>query len=458
MSTLTAAYQKRVPLSDARTLHTLNEFAVNIMSIRNTSDLFWYVAQNVVGRLGFPDCVIYEADPTQQNLTQVAAWGEKNPFGRTILNPMVIPFGKGITGRVAVQCEPVVINDLDYEADYISDTAPARSEICVPVHIQGRIVAVIDSEHPDDNAFGASELEIMSTVAAMISARIALLEEVERSNGRYNDLVQSHVQLSQEIDTRKAVEAELHEARRMETIGQLAGGVAHAFNNLLTVIGGNLELLELEQTGPNASLTDARIASDRASALVQNLLSFAQCRQLKPKRLQLFPLIETVLGQIEKSSTRKSFDWEHIDACWPVWVDRNGLELVLLNLLTNAHDAAHSPDGVQIAFQNISLNEMEAVTIAPYLKAGDYVGITIADDGPGIPEEIQNRIFDPFFSTKKTGLGSGMGLSMALGFARQSDGALCLGSQTTSGACLKMYLPRALPQQADTDTLSFVNR
>lgn len=222
--------------SDAATLRILNEFAIDLMSIPNVEELFWYVAQKVVGKLGFVDCVIYQANEDQTTLTQVSAWGEKNLFGRSIVNPLIIPFGNGITGTVAQKREPLIIDDLLDDQNYISDTRPARSEICVPLRISGRVLGVIDSEHPAAGAFGDAELETLTTVAAMTSAKLALLEEAARSSRRYDDLVIAHAELSAEKDSRKALEMRLSEARRMESIGRLSRKFAHDFNNLLTVM------------------------------------------------------------------------------------------------------------------------------------------------------------------------------------------------------------------------------
>ena len=236
---------------EAGTLRTLNTFAVDVIAIPSVEDLFWYVAQSVVGRLNFIDCVIYRANETQTELTQVAAWGDKNPYGRSIINPLVIPFGRGITGQVAATQQAVMVNDLLQDQNYIPDTQPARSEICVPICFRDRMDGVIDCEHPEPEKFGAADLEILGTVAAMMSAKLELLAETERSHQRYCDLVAAHAELLQETGSRKAVEAKLFEARKLETIGRLTGRFAHEFNNLLTVISGNLEFLSVEVITPD---------------------------------------------------------------------------------------------------------------------------------------------------------------------------------------------------------------
>ncbi len=284
---------KNAKSAEAAMLRTLNTFAVDLIQIPSIEDLFWYVAQNVVGRLNFVDCVIYQADEAQTSLQQVAAWGEKNPFGRSILNPLVIPFGRGITGQVAQTRQPVIVDDLLKDQNYIPDTQPARSEICVPLICRGRVVGVIDSEHPDPNAFGEAELEILTTVAAMTGAKLELLAESQRSAQRYNDLVAAHAQLMQETDFRKALEAKLFEARRMESVGKLAGRFAHEFNNLLTVILGNLDLLEHDPTGTDNAqcLGDARASAERGARLVRDLLALAQRTRLDPREVDLNDIV-----------------------------------------------------------------------------------------------------------------------------------------------------------------------
>ncbi len=152
---------------DVLTLKTLNTFAVDVITLPDEDELFWYVAQNVVGRLQFLDCVIYKADEAGTELIQVAALGAKNPHAREILNPLKIPFGQGITGGVAQSKTAVIIDDLLKDQTYIADSEPARSEICVPLVSQGRVVGVIDSEHPEIGAFDAADLEVLTTVAAM---------------------------------------------------------------------------------------------------------------------------------------------------------------------------------------------------------------------------------------------------------------------------------------------------
>lgn len=424
---------------EASTLRTLNQFAVDLIQIPSTEDLLWYVAQNVVGKLGFVDCVIYQANADQTELRQVAAWGEKNPFGRNILNPLVIPFGRGITGKVAKTGKAIIVDDLSSDQNYIPDTSLARSEICVPLTFRGRVVGVIDSEHPEPEAFGEVELEILDTVAAMTGAKLELLAEAQRSAQRYRELVASHDQLSQEITARKALEARLFEARRLESIGKLTGRFAHEFNNLLTVVLGNLEIAQADPSAPTAqeSLLDAQRAGERGAKLVRDMLSFAQRTRLSPVVADLNPLIAGFADRQPPSTTeRLAFDLQ--DGLWPISVDARAFEQILCNLVENAL-AAMGPEGkVVIRTENIrTMLTEDPAGPAP----GRHVLLSVMDSGVGIPADRLSQIFDPFFTTKPVGSGTGLGLSIVKGLTQQSGGTISVVSEVAKGSTFRLYFP-----------------
>lgn len=427
-------------------LRTLNAFAVDVMTIPNVDDLLWYVAQNVVGKLNFVDCVIYTCNLEETVLTQAAAMGAKNPFGRSIVSPLRIPFGQGITGRVAQSREAIIVDDLLEDQSYISDTEPARSEICVPMIFGNRVVGVIDSEHPDAGAFGPAELEILSTVAAMTSAKLELLEEAERSDRRYRDLVHAHAQLSRETSNRKALEAELFEARRLEAIGRLSGGFAHDFNNILTVISGNLDLLDATGTAsdPTAAtcLTDARTAATKGAELIRSMLAFSQRSRLEPGPVDLHDLVQsTVQWSKQVLPDTVTVTVQAADALWRIHVDRSSAENALLNLILNARDAM--PDGGCLAFEidNFTFAHQEPGRYPPKLGPGEYVRLSVRDTGTGIAEHNLQQIFDPFYTSKPTGSGSGLGLSTVFGFMQQSGGAVTATSKLGEGTTFHLYFP-----------------
>ncbi|MCF6446098.1 ATP-binding protein [Nereida sp. MMG025] len=435
---------------ETTTLRILNGFAIDLMAIPNVEDLFWYVAQKVVGKLGFVDCVIYQANADQTALTQVAAWGEKNPFGRSIVNPLVIPVGQGITGKVAQNQEPAIIDDLLRDQNYIPDTEPARSEICVPLKIGDRVLGVIDSEHPNIGAFGEAELETLTTVAAMTSAKLALLEEAERSSRRYNDLVVAHSELSAEKVNRKELEIRLSEARHLESIGRLSGQFAHDFNNLLTVISGNLELLEAELSNSDALafLQDGKNAAARGAKLIQDMLAFSQKARLNPEVCDLNALAEAVCRRNERD-LGSTVELHPATELWPVCLDRAAAENAFWNLMTNACDTASVNDRIFISTENVLIERPSSIVLSNELEPGRYVRVGVQDLGTGISDKDLQRIFDPFFTTKPAGSGVGLGLSMVLGFAQQSGGAVSVKSCPGQGSTFHLYFPAA-PANAHT--------
>jgi signal transduction histidine kinase len=427
---------------EVSTLRTLNQFAVDLIQIPSIEDLFWYVAQNVVGRLNFVDCVIYQANEEKTALRQVAAWGEKNPFGRNILNPLIIPFGKGITGQVAQTGRAIIVDDLLTDQNYIPDTRPARSEICVPLIFRGQVVGVIDSEHPDPQAFGDVELEILDTVAAVTGAKLELLAEAQRSAQRYRDLVASHDQLSEEITARKALEARLFEARRLESIGRLTGRFAHEFNNLLTVVLGNLEIVETDPAGPEASrsLADARHAGERGAKMVRDMLSFAERTRLSPVEADLN---DVILGFWNRQSPaiadRLVLDMQ--DGLWPISVDARAFEQILTNLVENAIESMGAEGAVKVRTENIQKTMAENLGSAAELLPGRYVRLSVQDSGAGIPADRLSQIFDPFFTTKPVGSGTGLGLSIVRGLTQQSGGSVTVVSEVAKGSTFRLLFP-----------------
>lgn len=435
---------KRSRASEAQMLRTLNTFAVDLMSIPSVEDLFWYVAQNVVGKLGFVDCVIYQADKGQTELTQAAAWGEKNPYGRNIINPLIIPFGRGITGQVAQSRKPIIVDDLLKDENYIADTEPARSEICVPLICGGRVAGVIDSEHPDIAVFGEAELEILSTVAAMTSAKLELLAETDRSQDRYEDLVIAHTQLTQETNNRKALEAKLFEARKMDAIGRLTGRFAHEFNNLLTVIGGNIELLEHDVPDAESrdTLQGVKTASARGAQLIRDMLAFAQRTRLSPVTVDLNALVSTFCQDCERTLA-SSVEQSIAADLWPVSVDPVAVDNMLLALALNGIEAMPKGGRIKVATENIFHTLPEGQHFPSELTPGRYVRLSVSDHGPGITAEHMAQIFDPFFTTKAVGEGTGLGLSMVLGVMRQSGGTVAVQSEVGTGSTFQLYFPAA---------------
>src|ERR1700726_112332 len=244
----------------------------------------------------------------------------------------------------------------------------------------------------------------------------------------------------------KIAEEALLQSQKMEAVGQLTGGIAHDFNNLLTGIVGSLDLL---QTRINQGRTDnvaryinaAMTSANRAAALTHRLLAFARRQPLVPKVVDVNQLVVS-LEDLLRRTIGETIDLEisAADGLWNTLCDPNQLESALLNLAINARDAM--PDGGKLAIStaNASLGSVTADT--PALSPGDYICIGVSDTGVGMSAEVAARAFDPFFTTKPIGQGTGLGLSMIYGFARQSNGHATIESKIGQGTSVKLYLPR----------------
>jgi PAS domain S-box-containing protein len=240
-------------------------------------------------------------------------------------------------------------------------------------------------------------------------------------------------------------EALLLNAQRLEAVGQLTGGVAHDFNNLLTVILGNIELLEpkLRDDLSRSLAGEAREAAEMGARLTDRLLTFARRQRLETQSLNLN---EFVLGLIEllRRTIGAPIDLSTSLApdLWPTVADPGQVESAVLNLVLNARDAMPYGGRLVIETFNAAL-EAPDVAIVPGMVAGDYVVLSVADTGHGMPPEVRARAFEPFFTTKGAGRGSGLGLATIYGFARQSGGNVTIYSEAGKGTTVNLYLPRA---------------
>ncbi len=306
--------------------------------------------------------------------------------------------------------------------------------------------------HPKDIAdlHAAEERTVMETGAIVRNSRT-----VPFVDGRERDLTITRFpifdsqglisgvgSISADVTEQRKAERELREAQKMEAIGQLTGGVAHDFNNLLAVILGNAELVE-ERLGEGDQSTRAIVrAATRGAELTQRLLAFSRRQPLHNRPVDLNELIEETtellgrtLGETIEIETRLAQD------LWPTVIDSGQVENALLNLAINARDAMPAGGKLRIETVNTTLNADQA-SRRTEMKPGDYVVLGVEDNGAGIAPQDLSHVFEPFFTTKDVGQGSGLGLSMVYGFARQSGGGVEIESQLGLGTTVRLYLPR----------------
>ena len=241
----------------------------------------------------------------------------------------------------------------------------------------------------------------------------------------------------------REIEARMESNRRLAALGQLTGGIAHDFNNLLAVIMGNSELLAAKLGSKDRLLNGILRSAERGAELTQRLLAFSRRQPLRPETFDIGALITAMSPLIERT-LGETITVETVVATglWPVLADLGQVENALLNLAINARDAM--PDGGRLTIEcrNETLDEAYA-TQHTEIEAGDYVVLSVRDTGVGMSPKVKNKVFEPFFTTKEVGKGSGLGLSMVFGFAKQSGGQVTIESEENQGTNVKLYLRRA---------------
>jgi len=280
-------------------------------------------------------------------------------------------------------------------------------------------------------------------LSAQIDERNRALATLGESEERYRVLYET---LQQETEERRRVEDALRQSQKMEAVGQLTGGVAHDFNNLLTIILGNLEvarrLTAEENVELRSHLTSIERAGQRAATLTHRLLAFSRRQPLAPRTLDLNRVVSGMSEMLNRT-LGEAVVIETVLAArlWLSRVDPNEMENALLNLVINARDAMERGGKLTIETANLYLDENYTAT-DPEVPAGQYVMLAVTDTGTGMSAEVLAKAFDPFFTTKPIGRGSGLGLSMVYGFARQSGGHVRIYSEVGRGSTVKIYLPR----------------
>jgi signal transduction histidine kinase len=296
------------------------------------------------------------------------------------------------------------------------------------------------------------------TLISLVSAALRGRRRQYEARDRLIDLSESELRLQRTLETLeqqveertaqlRSNEEALRQSQKMEAVGQLTGGIAHDFNNMLTGIIGSLELLRRRVSRGKLddldSLIDLGVTSaNRAAGLTHRLLAFSRRQSLDSKPVQINQLV-TSMGELLQRSLNESIalDMRLDTQLWTAEADPNQLESALLNLALNARDAM--PSGGRLVVETCN-RHLDSVFTAAYgtLKPGDYVELSVSDTGCGIPESLMGRVFDPFFTTKPIGQGTGLGLSMIYGFARQSRGHVTLHSEVGKGTTVSLFLPR----------------
>ncbi|MGC8493694.1 MAG: ATP-binding protein, partial [Syntrophobacteraceae bacterium] len=250
---------------------------------------------------------------------------------------------------------------------------------------------------------------------------------------------------------RENLHAQLNQAQKLESVGRLAGGVAHDFNNMLGVILGHVEMA-LEQMEDaetlRMSLTEIRTAAMRSAELTRQLLAFARRQTISPQVLDMNETVEGMLKMLRRLIGENiDLVWLPAKNIWPVMVDPGQIDQVLANLCVNARDAISGTGKVSIE-TGTTCFDAEYCSRAPGVMPGEFVFLAVSDSGCGMEEEIMGKIFESFFTTKAVGEGTGLGLATVYGIVKQNSGLINVYSEPGRGTTFKIYLPRAEKQTA----------
>jgi PAS domain S-box-containing protein len=371
--------------------------------------------------------------------------------------------------RRAEQRQAVIIQSLPM----VLYLEPYDSKRRIPHYLTGHIEAItgftpeqmtsdlwVDRLHPDDRIKVVAALEARSR-----SGKMSTEYRWQCADGTFKHFLDQAVLLRDpqgqpvefagtitDISEQRSLESQLVQAQKMDAIGKLTGGIAHDFNNLLAAVIGGLSVIERRinlEPEQQRVLDMTKRAAEQGSELVRRLLAFARRQRLEPQPIDLNALREAVVDLLTHTlGGLMNFEWDLADGVWKVFADQAQLELALMNLIINARDAMPAGGTVTISAENRSL----AADELPGAAAGDYVRLAVQDTGSGIAPEHLEKVLEPFFTTKEVGKGSGLGLSMVYGFAKQSNGAFRLESEEGTGTIAELWLPRAPEQRQQQES------
>jgi hypothetical protein len=355
---------------------------------------------------------------------------------------------RGSCGTAAFTGEPVFVTDIASDPkwkDYRGLASEHGLAACWSIPIvsgPGKVLGTFAMYHREPREPVQGDLDLVELITR--SASIVITRKLgEQALLELNETLEARV--VEEIAERRAAEVALQQAQKMESIGKLTGGVAHDFNNLLQIISGNLQLLQAEVTpGSKAErrIVNAMAGVQRGAKLASHLLAFGRRQPLEPKVINVGRLVGG-MEELLRRSIGEGIEMETVvsPTLWNAFADPNQVENAVLNLAINARDAMEGIGKLTVEARNAHLDDAYSLQNSD-VRPGQYVMLAVSDTGSGMPSELVERVFEPFFTTKAEGKGSGLGLSMVYGFAKQSGGHVKIYSEVGEGTTVRLYLPR----------------
>ena len=429
-------------------LNIINEFAINLVKLTTENDIIWFTTNEVISKLDFVDCVIYLLDDSKRFLIQRAAYGPKSPNKKSIINPIKIPVGEGITGRVVLNKKGEIINNTLEDKDYIVDDQIRNSEIAVPILYMDEVIGVIDSEHHEKNFFTEEHFEILNTIAfilanKLIQARQYMLlqnrqfilekEVVSRTDELEKELVErlkTEKELLAVKDNLEQINATLIEAN--DELRSFSYVVSHdlksplrALSTLVWFIESDLGCGRFNDVKNNLSLMKGRI--NRMNGLIEGLLEFSKLGfdQSESRLLDIKKLLHPIIADFKK---KWNFEIILPDAFPEVYYPHHNLTQVFYQLISN---------GVKFNARENKLIEISWKQIPGFIK------FEVADNGPGISRKFHKKIFEIFqtLQSKDSFESTGIGLAIVKRIIEKRGGVIIPERSIYKGTKMVFTIP-----------------
>lgn len=444
-------------------LRFLDQLAQQVSASEDADEILAITTEAVARHLDITSCAYADMDEDEDGFTIRGDWaapGSPSIVGHYSLKD----FGTLAVENLRAK-RPLIINDnlkeiAPHEAKTFQDIGIGAT-ICMPLVKEGRLTALMAIHDKGPHYWSDYEMRLIREVTERSWAHVERVRSEAERRSTLRKLEELNATLEQQVEVRTgellAAEESLRQVQKIEAVGQLTGGLAHDFNNILAGISGSLELMQTRLTQGRIGeldryLTGAQGAAKRAASLTQRLLAFSRRQTLDPRPADL----NRVVAGMQELINRTVGPAIHLESAtaaglWTTFIDVAQLENALLNLCINARDAM--PEGGQLTIETANRWLDDRAARERGVAPGQYVSLCVSDTGTGMAPDIAARAFDPFFTTKPTGQGTGLGLSMVYGFVAQSNGAARIYSEVGKGTMVCLYLPRHVGEaSADTET------
>lgn len=421
-----------------RMLNILSECSLMLMRATDEPALLQEICRIIIDLGGYTLVWIgYAEQDAAQRVRPVAQAGFEDGYLDTVnLTWDDTERGRGPTGTAIRTGKPCIAKNIRNDPDF----APWRNEamhrnyassIALPLKRDDKVLGALNIYATVPDAFPAEEVRLLMELAGDLAFGITSLRELDARRRAEEEKMK--------------LQAQLLQAQKMELVGRLAGGVAHDFNNNLAVVLGNtqLALLKIAPSDPlRARLQGIEKATQRSADLVRQLLAFARNQTISPIVLNLNEAVPAMLALLRRLIGEDiELVWAPARKLWHVKLDPSQIDQVLTNLCVNARDAIAGVGRIRIETDNITF-EKDYTADRFGIFRGEYVLLSVNDDGGGMNEEVQTHLFEPFFTTKSIGEGTGLGLATVYGIVKQNDGFINVISETGKGATFNIYFPR----------------